>query len=103
MPTLTRNGDNLDMSAMFRRYVDTYTGPASYVTGGDSFVAGDANLGRILKWGATLARNAGGTIYLLWYDATNAKVLWFVPSTGAQVANATDLSGFTAVIEVIGK
>lgn len=101
--TLTRNGDNKDLSSVFRRYVDTYTGPASYVTGGDPVEAGDLALGRIIAIFFGLARNVSGTVYGLVYDATNGKIVWYVLDTGAEVANGTDLDGFSATFEAIGK
>jgi hypothetical protein len=38
-----------------------------------------------------------GTLYHCVWDATNGKVLVYVGTTGAQVANAVDLSGLDAV------
>lgn len=102
MPTLTRGGRNLDVLSTHHAYIDTYTGPASYVTGGDSLVPGDLKLGVIDAIFFTVARS-GTTIRLLVYDKTNEKVLWFVPNTGAEVAAATDLSGFTADMLALGK
>lgn len=84
-----------------RAAVRTYTGPASYATGGDSLVAREVKLSHIHDVWATLAVNAAGTVRLLLYDAANGTVLWYVPNTGAEVANGTDLSGYTAQILVL--
>lgn len=73
-----------------------YTGPSSYVTGGDAFVAADVKLSHLTEIFFGLAVNAGGTIRGLLYDSTNNTVLWYVLDTGAEVANGTDLSGFSA-------
>ena len=103
MPTFTADGDNKDLSSVLRRYVDTYTGPSSYATGGDPIVAGDVGLGRIFACHVGLAVNAAGTIYLLRYFIASAVMKWYVPSTGVEVANATNLSGFSAHLEFVGK
>ena len=80
----------------------TYTGPASYTTDGEA-ITNQTDFG----WGEThtlhgIARS-GATYRLLVLDRANQKVLWVVPNTGAEVANGTDLSGFTAEILVTGK
>ncbi len=73
-----------------------YTGPASYVTGGDPWVAGDVKLSHLTEIFFGLAVNGAGTIRGLLYDSTNDTVLWFVLDTGNEVANGTDLSGFNS-------
>ncbi len=93
-----------DGSNTKRRIIGIYTGPASYATGGDPFVAADVKLGQIdvLLMGGS-ARNSSSTLRLLSYDRTNNTVVWVVPNTGSEVANGTDLSGFTAGFEAIGR
>lgn len=92
-----------DGSATKRRQQGTYTGPTSYATGGDPFTPADVKLGQLhVITGMAVARKSDGTVRLLWYDKTNQKVIWYVPNTGAEVANATDLSGYTVDFEAIG-
>ena len=82
----------------------TYTGPASYATGGDAIAAVDVGLSdiRSLRLGiAADASNANPRLIRL--NAAGTKIMWFVPNTGSEVANATDLSGFTAQISVEGR
>lgn len=70
------------------------TGPASYTTGG---VAID-NLNDF-GWGQTESLSViltnGTNIYLGVFDRTNQKIMFWVPNTNVEVANAVDLSGFT--------
>ncbi len=77
-----------------------YTGPASYVTGGDSFTPGEVKLGQLHF--LALEHPTNGTVILLArYDYTNLKVKWF-DLAGAEVANGTDLSTYTARFEAVG-
>ena len=103
MPTITKTGDFHDRTGNFSRRVAQYTGPSSYVTGGDSFPPETLGLGQIQVLLFELAINAAGTVRGLVYDTTNEKVLWYVLDTGAEVANGTDLSGFSARFEAVGK
>lgn len=81
------------------------TGPSSYATGGDAL---DANT--VFGWNSIdaldfigVAYSSGaGAVRLLAWDRTNQKVLWFVPNTGAEVANGTDLSGYTVAVMAVG-
>ena len=73
-----------------------YTGPASYTNpGGDAFAAADVKLSYLTAVLFGIAINAANdtTRLLVWKGSV---VRWFVPDTGAEVANATDVSGFTA-------
>lgn len=92
-----------DGSNTKRRIEARYTGPASYVTGGDSFLPADIKLGAIdvIHFGDALS--AAYASYELAYDYTNEKVVWFANSTGTEVANATDLSALTSRFEAIGR
>ena len=90
------------MNCLARRA--TYTGPASYTTGGEVI-----NNLTDFGWGRThtligVAKNAALTAYrLLVFDLATQAVIWAVPDTGAEVAATTDLSGFTAEIFVTGR
>ena len=102
MPTLTlprRPADTWNTHKVAHRQ---YTGPASYVTGGDALVAQDVKLGT-LDLALFEPATDGTNIYALMYDLTNAKVVWYDPSTAAEPAAATDLSGFSAQGLFIGK
>jgi len=81
-----------------------YTGPASYVTGGDSIVANDVKLGRIEDiWPVSgMAINGAGAVRHLMFDAANGLMIWFDNADPhAEIANGTDLSGFTTKLFVI--
>ena len=72
------------------------TGPPSYDdTNGESLTAQELKLGTV---GGLFIEPAsvGGVLYIAIYDIANAVVRWYVASTGAEVANAVDLSGLTA-------
>ena len=88
-----------------------YTGPTSYATGGDTTRAGAGattdsyvfQLGTVANFPAGIALDANGANprLVVWRRSTE-RVLWFVPSTGAEVANGTDLSGYTVELAVVG-
>jgi len=88
-----------------RRVVDgVYTGPASYATGGDPVDADDLGLSSIRFLSLGLAANASNAVpYLLRLNAAGTKIMWFVPSTDTEVANATALSAFTASLHAEGR
>lgn len=104
MPTIDQRtpGRFKDVAGIRQRRVATYTGPSSYVTGGDSFTNRDIALGKIEMIHFELAVNSSGTVRGVHYDHTNAKARWVVLDTGSEVANGTDLSGFSARFEALG-
>ena len=101
MATITRGNDFFDKSDAKSRRQGLYTGPSSYVTGGDSLPPEQLALGRIDKIGFDVASN-GTDLRLVGYDYTNEKVKWF-DLAGAEIANGTNLSAYSARFEVIGK
>lgn len=80
-----------------------YTGPASYATGGDPFAPSDVGFGNIDAIVPACEPSNGSAVRLLRWDKDNAKLQWFVPDTGAEVAAAQDLSAFTGVLLVYGQ
>lgn len=78
-----------------------YTGPTSYATGGDSLTAAECQLGKIHFVSPEFATN-GTAILCLRYDYTNAKMKWF-DFAGNEIAAATNLSTYSARLEVIGQ
>lgn len=101
MPTIDRTTVAYhDASNTRLRKIGTYTGPASYATGGDPCTPGDLGLGKVHVIFFEHASN-GTVILLARYDATTEKVKWF-DLAGAEVANATALSAYTARFEAIG-
>lgn len=80
-----------------------YTGPASYATGGDAFAPSDAGFGNIDAIVPAGVAYDGTNVRLLAWDKTNGKLVWIVPDTNAEVANATDLSAFDVVLLVYGQ
>lgn len=80
-----------------------YTGPASYATGGESVnSAADLGMGEVYGVSGGVISD-GSTTRLLWFDYANQKLMWFVTSTNAEVANATNLSTFVGVLTFYGK
>lgn len=80
-----------------------YTGPSSYVTGGDAISGPDCGLGSIdMILFAGLPYNGSNSVYLVHYRAAAGKILWYVPNTNAEVANGVDLSSYIVRIEAIG-
>lgn len=85
-----------------RRFI-TVTGPASYVTGGESMTPASIGLGAIHLFNPAPARNAAGTsMRQLAYDPVAQKIQWYGENFN-EIANATDLSTYSAVVEVVGR
>lgn len=104
MPTLNKNKAIMHDAAGRRlRRVVEYTGPASYTALGDPFAPKDVDLGTFdCAPSAVALDRVGVATRLLVYDYTTAVYRWFIPSTGAEVAGAQDLSAFTVRLEIIG-
>ena len=90
-----------DVSGVRRRTIGRYTGPASYATGGESFVPGEVGQGRLEFVHFELATD-GTDWYGIMYDHATEKAFWVVLSSGNEVANAVDLSAFNARFEAVG-
>ena len=102
MATLSRDvtKGGFDRSGSYSRRVLGYTGPSSYATGGDSLTPEQCQLGMIAAVvGLTISN--GTNVYWGHWNPTTKKVLWY-SATATEITNATDLSGFTGRIEVIG-
>ena len=91
--------DNLSTHKLLTGII--YTGPASYVAGGDPLAPSDVGWNSFDQVILGLAHN-GSAVRLLVYDRTNETVLWYVPDTGSEVAGGQDLSGYTAQISLVG-
>lgn len=89
-----------DKSATRLRRIVRYTGPVSYATGGESLTPDHTGMGRLHAIHGTISN--GSAIRVGWYDRAAGKLKWFVPNTGAEVGNATDLSGYSGTLELIG-
>lgn len=103
MPLTRTIGNYFDGSNSFQRRVERWTGPTSYVTGGEIVTPSVFGLGTLLAFLPAPALNAAGTAIrtAVWNPVTN-RLMWFVTNTGVEVANGTDLSTFTFQYEVIG-
>lgn len=102
--TFTLADDGRNVTGNRRVVTGTYTGPTSYATGGDAIDADDLGLARIQALTLGVAADASNANpRLLRLNAAGTKIIWYVPSTGAEVANATNLSAFTASLQAEGK
>lgn len=106
MPTIDKTiGQYHDSSSSRIRKIGGYTGPASYVSGGDPVTPANLGMSRIELMLFTPATN--GTLYLtaVWVPAAAGAgaVKWLVGTTGVEVAGAVNLSAYTARFEAIGK
>lgn len=87
------------------RLID-HDGPASYTTAGETITA--ASLGFKTICFVIAMASLAGTRYLHPYivakgvNPTSFKLLWTVVSTGAEVANAVDLSADSCKLLVVG-
>lgn len=89
-----------DLRSTKRVISGVYTGPASYPTGGDALLPAEVKLGQLHFF--AIENPSNGTVILLAkYDYTNQKVKWF-DVAGTEVANATDLSTYSARFEAVG-
>ena len=78
------------------------TGPASYTTGGDP-ISPSNTLGMGEVYGVYGILTSGSAIRIPVLDYTNQTVRFFIPDTGAEVANAVDLSTFSGTLLFTGK
>ena len=91
-----------DKSASYSRRVFQWTGPSSYVTGGESI-----NTTNVFGLGSIAVVHAGAAyndtdLRLVRYNPTTGKLQWF-DLAGAEVANGTDLSAYSFRGEALGK
>jgi hypothetical protein len=97
-------GAFFDSSQGRLRRIGGYIGPSSYVTGGDAFLPADVAMGRIEHLDISNALDAAGAnMRILVWNSVTQKVMWFVSTTGVEVANGVDVSGFAARFEAIGQ
>ena len=94
---------DVDVRSTKRICEGIYTGPVSYVTGGDAFLPAEVKLGQMHLVQFAIAMNAAKTAWrLLVWDPITQTVVWVIPSTGAEVAGAVDLSTFTSRFSAVG-
>jgi len=79
-----------------------YTGPSSYVAGGDP-VNAPTELGMGEVFGVYGVIGSGSAVRIAFFDYANQKIQWFIPNTGAEVAGAVDLSTFSGTLLFTGK
>ena len=105
MATFTIDPDDGRNVVGNQRFVGgTYTGPVSYAAGGDPITVDNLGLSDIRNLFVGVAANAALTTFRsLVVNPAQTKILWVVPNTGAEVAAATDLSGFTAFLWASGR
>lgn len=105
MPTLTVDTKHPQQNlGNINAALRLYTGPASYATGGDSIVQTDVKLGRIYDiWASNgKAINGAGAVRHLMFDSAAGLMRWYDNADPhAEIANGTDLSGFTTRIWVL--
>lgn len=90
-----------DATATRIRRIGTYTGPASYATGGDLLSAAELALGKIDILTMEALSN-GSAVLIPRYNYTTGKLMVF-DMAGAEVTAATNLSGYSARFIADGK
>lgn len=98
-----------DKSATYERRVGQWTGPSSYPTGGEVLnYMNSFGLGRIVN--LLLQPFSNGSVIILARftpgaspNQATAGTLKFFDMAGAEIANGTDLSTYTAQFEAIGR
>ena len=73
----------------------------SYVTGGEPIDA--AALGLSFVFGVYGTLSNGSAVLVGNFDFANQRMRWFVPNTGAEVGNGTDLSTYTGTLLITGR
>lgn len=107
MPTIDKSlGSYHDSSNTHIRKIGGYSGPASYVTGGDPIAPADLGMARIVLLQFGVATN--GTLYraLVYIPATSGgggTIRWLDATNGTEIPNGTNLSGYSTRFEAIGK
>ena len=103
MPVDRRVGNYFDNSGSFLRRAARWTGPNPYVAGGEVVTPASFGLGTIVVASFTTALDAAGANprVVVWNPVTQ-KLQWF-SAPGTEVANGTDLSGYSCQFEVIGQ
>jgi hypothetical protein len=108
MATIDRTiGSYHDSSNTRIRKLGGYTGPTSYVTGGDAITAAELGIGRIELLLLGVATN--GTLYrtLVYVPSTTTTsggtIRWLDATNGTEIANGTNLSAYSTRFEAIGK
>ena len=101
MPTLATPVRTEDSAGIRDRRIYQYTGPASYVTGGDSLVPADVKLSVIELVSFENPVSSTPACRHVTYDHANENVIWF-DQANAEIANGVDLSSFSARAEFIG-
>lgn len=103
MPTIDRTvaTNYHDATTSTLRKVGGYTGPAAYVAGGESFTPADLGVGKLhLVLFAEALDAALALRHVVWNPATQ-KAVWFVGTTGVEVAGGVNLSTFSVRFEAI--
>jgi hypothetical protein len=101
MPLNRSVGNYFDRSGSFVRRIERWTGPASYVTGGEPCPPSTFSLGSMVKGIEGIASD-GTTTRLVWWNPTTQSLQWFVPSSNVEVAAGVNLSTFSIQFEVVG-
>lgn len=89
--------DRHDRSGAKTRKFYRVTGPTSYATGGEALTLGLTRVELVFSDRAT----DGTNIRTVVWDYANNKLKWF-DNAGAEIAPATNLSAYSARLEVIG-
>ena len=101
MPLDRSVGNYFDNTHAHLVRVARWTGPTSYVTGGEDVSPAVFGLGKIIAIVGLMITD-GTTMRIGVWNIATQKLQYIVPNTNAEVANATNLSTFTGGIVVFG-
>jgi hypothetical protein len=94
-------GNYHDSSNARIRKIGRAVGPASYTAGGEPLAAPELGLGKV-EVVLFEPLSDGTNVHLAVYNVAAGTLSVYDPTTGAEVANGTDLSAFAARFEAIG-
>lgn len=103
MPTLVQTAykQSRDNWSTHKIQFVTYTGPTTYVAGGDSLTPADVGWSNFDGVVVMAAATNGTAVRELVYNPTTQKVLWYVPNTGSEATG--DLSAYSVALLLIGQ
>ena len=101
MPLDRSVGNYFDNTNAHLLRVARWSGPASYVAGGEDVSPSVFGVGKVIALVAAVITD-GATVRIGAWNIATGKLQWIVPNTNAEVAGAVNLSTFSGAVVVFG-